>query len=336
MINKQLDYDRGFLEGLVFRNGRLGLAPGNGDVGTFFSRVFDSRESGTVWHRFLIDGGTQAGQGLALGFYSFETPELIVRGEKTTVSDLIRNPEIPVREKKRLLRPYLRLSAGGTCDMLLHEVTGRYLVVCAELHRREADNSIGDMCLFFPKETWMRFLPGVYSRDRATADFTERYLSIFQSVYDDREREIRESAGLIHPSAVSRALLEELAGWYDLKDLYLWTDEKLRQLVLKAPELLLKRGTAAGLKEYLGLYLGTQPEIREDEGDRYGFLVLVPEEYIDDIREQRSLMRIIGHMKPAGMDVRLAALERRSRSGEEMRLGVNSRLEGTKADGRDV
>lgn len=333
VINKKLDYERGVLDGLVYRNGRLRLAEGVTGTGVFFSRVFDSLESGTVWHRFTVDCANSSGVGLRISFYSFESEELIINEQKTTVSDLLRNRDISSREKKRLLEPWLKKRTFGKSDLLLHEIEGRYLVVCVELGRHETDNSLGSMCLYFPKDTWLKFLPGVYSKNKETADFTERFLGIFQSIYDDRDREIRGSAGLIHPAAVSRQLLEELAAWYDLKDLYLWNDDRLRELVAKAPDLSRKRGTASGLKEYLSIYLGSEPQIREDPEDPYAFTVLVPERYIDDPKEYRALVRVVGHMKPAGITARILPIKHTAQDSTHLRLGINSRLENKDADG---
>ena len=341
VINKKLDYDRGYLEGLEYSGGRLRLKANSGSAGWFFSRVFDSRDSGTVWHRFTVDAGSRVSSavpvsGLRVRFYSFESPEFYADDVKTSVDAVVHDRGLSVREKLRLLEPFQRQHFSGARDMLLHDTEGRYLLVVIELIRRETDNSLGDMFLYFPKQTWMRFLPGVYSRDKATEDFTERYLSIFQSVYDDRDREIRTGAGLIHPSAVSRSLLEGLAAWYDLKDLYLWPDDRLRELVLRAPKLLQKRGTASCLREYLGIYLGSEPEIREYPEDPCSLDVLVPEKYIDDSGEYLALERVIGHMKPAGMRVRLLAQMHSRPEGAELRLGVNSRLENKDADGGEV
>lgn len=333
LINKKLDYERGVLDGLEYRNGRLHPAAGAAGTGVFFSRVFDSLERGTVWHRFTADCGRGSGAGLRVSFYSFESEELIINERRTIVSDLLRNRDLSSQEKKRLLEPWLKKRTVGKNDVLLHEVEGRYLVICIELSRHETDHSLGDMCVYFPKDTWLKFLPGVYSKDAKTADFTERFLSIFQSIYDDRDREIRGSAGLIHPAVVNRKLLEELAAWYDLKDLYLWTDDRLRELVCKAPELARKRGTAAGLKEYLRIYLGTEPEICEDPEDPYTFTVRVPEEYIDDPKEYRALGRVIGHMRPAGITARILPMKRTAQDSTHLRLGINSRLENKDADG---
>jgi len=336
VINKQLDYERGFLQGLEYRDGRLRLREDTADKGYFFSRLFDSGVNGTVWHRFTAERGTSGETGVKFSFFCFDSPELMAEERKISVTELVQDKTLTPRDKIRLMESHCRIYRSGSWDILLHAAEGRYLMVLVEIFRRESDNSVGDMCLYFPRETWMRFLPGVYSKNKETADFTERFLSIFQTLYDDREMEIQSSAGLIHPSTAGRALLEELAGWYGMKDLYLWPDENLRELVRRAPLLTQKIGTAEGLREYLHLYLGTEPVIEESREDPYSFTVLVPEEFIDETIEFHSLVRVIGHMKPAGMTVRVAPLARKKNTGAVFRLGMSSRLEGEEPDGENL
>ena len=336
LINKQLDYHRGFLQGMEYAEGKLKLLP-DVSYGIFFSRLFDSREDETVWHRFsaLTEGKLSS---LSLSFFAFEENTVLFGGKRRSIEELIRDPSLSAEEKKKALRPWLKKTMTGFSDLLLHEVKGRYLLLLVEVFRREEneDTELKEMCLYFPKETWMRYLPGVYSRDRETADFTERFLSVFQSLYDDRDKQIRESAGFIHPLLSDRPLLNELASWYDLKDLFLWSDDKLKKLLMKAPELLKKRGTAAGLKEYLGLYLGTEPKIIEDPQKPYDLTVVVPQEYIDDVRAYNAVNRIIGHMKPAGMTAHLTSVKNRTRTSDEFRLGLNSRLVSSETEGSEL
>ena len=325
-VNKQLDYDRGWLDGLAVKKGKLRLQDKTKVSGIFISRVFDSREPETEWHRFTVSGSGGAGAGLRLSFYASEEPDILYNGKKRLINDLIRDRDIPTEQKRKILEPFLQKEEAGSVDLPLFGVKGRYLIFLVELYRQETENYVSEMCLYFPKETWLKFLPGVYGRNKESADFTERFLGIFQSFYDDREMEIRASASLMDPFAADRAVLEELAGWYDLRDVYLWPDEKLRLLVEKAPELMAARGTASGLKEYLKLYTGEEPEIREDPDDPYTFSIRVAREYTEDPKEYRSLLRIIGHMKPAGMTARVEGPDYREPPEEKMYVGRNLRL----------
>ena len=123
-----------------------------------------------------------------------------------------------------------------------------------------------------------------------------------------------------------------LAEWYDFQDVYLWPDEKLNELVRRAPHLMAKHGTVGGMKEYLSLYTGTVPEIREDDKNPNLVTIAVPERYITNMREYSLLLRIIGHMLPAGMDVRVTSLRDQGEIRKAISIGVNSFLGGTEDD----
>ena len=81
-------------------------------------------------------------------------------------------------------------------DVLLHQVKGRYLwfkVILAGQKGREPE--ISRMQIYFPKDTWLKYLPEVYQNDVESASFLERYLAIFQSVYEDMTKRIRADTG---------------------------------------------------------------------------------------------------------------------------------------------
>ena len=88
------------------------------------------------------------------------------------------------------------------------------------------------------------------------------------------------------------------------------------------------RGTVAGLREYLRLYTGEEPVIREDENEPSVFSVGVKENLLADAKEYRSLLRVISHMKPAGMEVRVVPLRQRMQMGADVYLGLNSAISG--------
>ncbi len=325
VINKKMDYDRGFLRGGEFRDGRLRILDGSSSA-YFFSRLFDSREMDTEWGRIILNAPENAGAALQLSVYASENDWIRVGERRYSLQSLISDGGLSEKRKEELFAPLLKKRFVGKTDVLLNGISGRYLFFALTLFRQESEISCGDICLYFPKQSWLDYLPAVYRQDPAGADFTERFLGIFQSLYDDREREIRSSAELLTPSACSRQLLEELAEWHDLKDVYLWTDDKLRQLIERAPEFSAMRGTVGGLREYLKLYTGEDPVIREEEDEQGCITVAVHERFLKDAREYSSLIRIISHMMPAGLELRVIPLRERMQVGFDVYLGVNSAM----------
>jgi phage tail-like protein len=335
-INKQLEYDRSHLSGLEARDGVLRLSSSNRRAGYMFSRVYDSTQAQTQWHRFTVEG-TFREAGISVRIYACEQLTVLVDDKYYLISEIIEDTELSLMKKLQILAPYEVIEATGQKDILLHDVMGRYLFFMLELFRQEDDPQITSIRISFPRESWLKYLPSVYSRDDIAykytgeqrredipkSSFTERYLALFQSLYEDLEDDIRDSARLMNPAAVDRNLLITLAQWFDVKDVYLWTDEKLRSLIPRLPELMRLKGTALGIKEYVRLYTGEEPELSEDDGV---ITLTVKDKYIKASKDYQALVRIVDSMKPADVQLHIVSKDAGVSMGSGMMLGINSTL----------
>ena len=324
VVNKQHDYDCGCLYNGEYREGRLSVCGDGENSACFISRLYDSRTENTEWGRFLVDAGDNVGAGLQISFYTSESPEIVYHDKNILIQDLISDKKITVDEKKEAFESLFQKRFVGFKDILLYGIRGRYLFYLLELYQQENENTCGDMCIFFPKTSWLQYLPAVYRQDPKEADFSERFLGVFQSFFEDRQREIQNSAELLHPVSCGRNMLEELGKWHDISGIYLWPDGKLNELIRRAPYLRAKHGTVGGMKEYLTLYTGTVPEIREDENDTNQVTIAVPERYLTDIGEYRLLLRVITQMLPAGMEVQVIPQTQPGKTVKKVSIGVNS------------
>jgi phage tail-like protein len=336
VINKQLEYDRCFLSGLEARDGVLKLSSQSRRGGYMFSRIYDSTEPQMQWHRFIVDGDFRDA-GIAVRIYASEQLTVLVDGKYYLISEIMEDTQMPITKKLQILEPYKVLEAAGRRNILLHDVTGRYLFFMLELFRQEDDPKITSICITFPRESWLKYLPAVYSRqDKPAAyegdqamdgirpsSFTERYLALFQSLYEELEWDIKDSARLMNPAAVDRNLLITLASWFDVKDVYLWPDDKLRDLIPRLPELMKLKGTALGLREYVKLYTGEEPDLAED-GEK--ITLTVKERYIKAAKDYQALVRIADSMKPADVQLRIISKDAGVSLGSGLRLGINSTL----------
>lgn len=338
VVNKELDVRRGYTEGVCWKENRLTLLPERKE-GAFFSRVFDSQEDQTVWHRFVMEGEGQGQASVSVTFYASDDPTVLVDGTRYAAADFIRDPGHSLSQKKQHLEAFLQKQVLYPKDCLLHEVKGRYLFFLAELFMQGGQSPfLSQMILYFPKEDWLKYLPGVYQREEAGADFTSRYLGIFQSFYDDMDRRIRNSSSLLNPHTAPMDCLEEIAGWFQMKNIYLWPKKALRKLLKGAPEILGKAGTVEGLLDILTLYMGEEPLLIEcgmlkgtkEEmlypGDPYTCILLVKEKYLSVPKEYEALMCLARQMKPAHMEVKLVPLKARLTLGTYTYLGINSEL----------
>lgn len=342
VVNKELDFKRGYLERAEYSQGRLRLLPGASD-GVFISRIFDGRETDMTWHRFCLNGKGPGGASLFFRFYCTDSLEFTADGRRFWIPELLKDQGISLERKKELLGRFLKREAVFPGDILLHELRGRYLFFMAELFSQSGEGpEIKDMTIFFPREDWLSYLPGLYRREKNGADFTARYLGIFQSFYDDLSQRIRTGSRLMDPADTSMEWLKELAGWLQLEDFYIWPEDRLRKLLQMAPRLFAETGTVQGMLDLVELYTGEKPLIAECgplsdlDGaekaemlygdDPYSFVLLVKEQYVATARDYRALSCIIRQMKPAHMEVRVIPLKPVLSLGTYSYLGINSRI----------
>jgi len=141
-------------------------------------------------------------------------------------------------------------------DALLTAAEGRYLWVELDL--------IGDQYVtprvdrfraYFPRKSYLRYLPAVYQDDPESAAFLEQFLSIFESVFTDIEEELETMTRYLDPAGAPSSALEWLGDWLALEAGESWPEGARRELISRAPSLFKKRGTREGLLEVIRLYL---------------------------------------------------------------------------------
>lgn len=109
------------------------------------------------------------------------------------------------------------------------------------------------------ESSYLKYLPALYRDD----EFMGQFLLIFESIIKPLENTVNNLAMYFDPLLTPEPLLQWLAFWVDLALDTTWPVERRRDLVKSAAELYRWRGTKRGLAEYLKIYTGSVPEIRE-------------------------------------------------------------------------
>lgn len=329
LLNKELDYLRGFCHNCAVEGSSLTLVDKT-RKGIFISRVFDSHEGEMVWHRLKLLQTGAIGR-LSLGIYASEETSLRSQGVTWDILSLLRSEDMPYEKKKSLCKAFLQKRIDGEKDMLLHEVKGRYLWFFLEFQCE----SIDEISIFFPKETWMKYLPQVYQTGAESQSFTERFLGVFQSFYDELTEEIEQSHYNLSPFGASPEMLLFLGEILSIEQIHSFSQEKLRLLLDKAPSLFAKRGTKAGLLAMLKLYTGEEAYILEENQEPHHITVLLREEFL--VGGHREVVtKLTDSFVPANLVVKLMDLRDFVLLGEPLYLGVNSKVnafEGISLDG---
>jgi phage tail-like protein len=119
----------------------------------------------------------------------------------------------------------------------------------------------------YGRDTYAKFLPPVYRKQAAAADFLDRFLGMKQAVLSGVEQEIEDLPLLFDPRAAPAgdppSWLGWLSGWLTFILDEHWPEADARANLARAFQLYSKRGTIEGLREYLKMYTGVNAIIEE-------------------------------------------------------------------------
>ena len=119
----------------------------------------------------------------------------------------------------------------------------------------------------YGRDSYLKYLPAIYGADESARDLLERFLSLFESVQGGLEEKINDLPLLFDSGAAPGgdlpSWLSWLSGWlaFDLAET--WSEQDARPHLAEAFALYGKRGTVAGLRQYLKWYAGVEARIEE-------------------------------------------------------------------------
>ncbi|MBR5089296.1 MAG: hypothetical protein IK093_07705 [Ruminiclostridium sp.] len=348
ILNNAYDFGRGIFENMKAEGSDLRFSSDRiSGIGRFMTRIFDSEDRGVVWHRLLINTENCSADELHITVYASDTKEFVYNGTAYSIDTVFGDRSIGLEEKTRIFSVLEKKKIVGARDVLLHDVSGRYLWVYIELFGISGRPAvIKDIRLYLPAVSWIDYLPQIYRRSDAESGFLERYLGIFQTLYEEIEDGIDRIADKFDPDSADSEYLEWLAGWLDIFDCSVWEEKKLRRLLLMAMSLYRSRGTRECLCRAIELYTGERPFIVEnfalrDQGntreyentivpmygsDPYKIFILVRSEVIKSDKDIDVLWRIAREMMPVTVEFELKVLEPYIFLGYYSYLGINSYL----------
>lgn len=236
--------------------------------------------------------------------------------------DVMLTADFSLMEKKRLLQTMGGLRFINKPDVLLYEITGRYLWVMLEVIGKQV--KISNMRIEAPGDNFMQTFPEVY---RQKNSFFHRYLSIYSSIYRDFQEKLDSREELLPVETAPLGLLELYAKWLgiDVNGGYLG-EETLRALLKEAPELLRRKGTKYCMERLCHILLGEVPVIaersqmqryvRRAEKPRYDALygdspydvTLLLSHYVEE-KKKEQLLHLLGQFKPLRSRLHIVFME---------------------------
>jgi len=130
-----------------------------------------------------------------------------------------------------------------------------------------ATPAIPQIRIDYGRDTYLKFLPGIYRSSVASADLLARLLSLSQTALGGIRGEITGLTRLFNPAASPYrgypSWLAWLSGWLAWQLNQNWTEEQARDYLAGAFRLYALRGTVEGLRLYLKIYAGVNAHISE-------------------------------------------------------------------------
>ena len=229
---------------------------------------------------------------------------------------------------------------GGGTDLWLKE-HGRYLWLALELTAGGADGPrIDAVSLRFSGDHMVDYLPEIYQNQ----DFTYRYLSIFNSMFQDMEQEIDTLSRDVSPESASPEMLGFLAQWlcvrrtvdpgtlrtelFDLLAGYetMYTPESIRS----------SAAALAGREPWLIEYFMVDFNDRKCPNpalyrklygeDPYRVFLLFPQDTFASQNDIERFLEWMQEMIPAGTELELVLLKPCVQLDWHTYLGINSRI----------
>ena len=252
------------------RTWRIDPAAAFATEGILFTKALDSGIERCQWHRTAFKATVPAGTSLRVDSYT--TEEL--------------NPAIDVTDAEFKEWKLCTLTGDVDPDCLVQSGPGRYLSLRLTFRSSGSQSpSLHSIKIFFPRLSYLQYLPAVFQEDEGSRLFLERFLSIFQTEFDDLDRRIdllwqlfdpdsdtaqvmrhidRDSLFEQQPSmATEDQRLRWLAGWLALVINPEWSEAKLREMLGKAYDDYCWRGTVGGLERAVQDYTGVWAKVIE-------------------------------------------------------------------------
>jgi phage tail-like protein len=222
----------------------LKLIEGYVSQGTYITKSFDSNIPDCQWHKVVVDADIPANTRMSVYYHTSND------NDKTSPSEMSWSEAMVNFE-----------------DALILSTKGRYIWFKIELSSDDlhsASPQIRSLKVYFPRQSYLRYLPATYQEDEAKREFLERFLSLFETPFSNMEDAIRTLTRYIDAGAAPDSFLPWLSSWLAIAYDESWTEGKGRELIEKAPELYKKRGTRASIEELIELYTGEKPIIVEN------------------------------------------------------------------------
>lgn len=258
-----------------------------GQEGVFYSKTLDNGQPESFWHRIAMLGRLPTKSSVEVYYFTSDNQALkdafdraftgtgsSSTEEKTNQIETIMGRNwIGPETFKGLERPKPRSQTPGkpepeqleNPDLILNPNKGRYLWFKVRLTTfdQKSRPSIKSIRIYYPRLSYLRYLPPTYRDDPVSAAFLERFLSIFETSFSSLEQEIDYLFRYFDASLTPKDFLPWLASWINLALDEEVPEQRVRQLIRRAASIYSRKGTGRALTEFLEIYTGKSVFVTE-------------------------------------------------------------------------
>jgi phage tail-like protein len=247
-------------ESLLVHSGVVDLPPLKLAIGKGFST------RGVLWSSEAIS----AGRKVAWGRLQARLAELTSNAHLQLFAHVSNNPNDKPQVDPASANPFADprwQSAGVTADIrdfFIGGAAAQFLWVGA-LFSGDGRGSpiVSQLRVEFDHDGYANDLPAIYRTETPAGEFLPRFLSLFETLFEELENKIGGLSRLFDPEATPNDFLPWLASWLALDLDENWSEQKQREMIAWAFEHYGRRGTVRGLREALLMKAGAQVIVEE-------------------------------------------------------------------------
>lgn len=291
-------------------DGIFSVRPG-AETGRIFLPPVDSLEKNTMWGRLHIRMRLPE-DGLC-HIYTLAGNDQVMAGQRLDSADV--DPD----RKAGLFHTYGRKAGTNSENVLLNDMSGRYLWICIEA-MGSGKAVFDEIFIENPGDEIMQMFPDVYQEP---GGFFQRYLSVLSTLYRDMQSKIDESASLLDGENADRELVRLYARWMGFGGVRLGlTEKEERMLLLNLYWLNRRKGTKAAVLRLCDIFMEAGPNVMDVAKEE---LFLAFEQQPDPVRSEK-FSRILKRFLPAGLRVRIVCGQEPARCDGNIFMDVNGVL----------
>ena len=233
-------------------------------AGIYYSPVLDNGQVEGQWDYLELTADIPERTSLEISYYSSDDNNF-----RKTLDEIYNRPGEPLSKKAEAIEAELGAQWIGPetvkRSLLFRNKTGRYLLLRLALTAFDEDKKpqITSMKVYYPRVSFLKYLPAFYQDDPVCRDFLERFLAIFEVIHTSLESEITMLHRFFDPDKTRRDFLPWLGSWLNFSLEEGGGGDLQRRFLIRAPVLFKQKGTPEGIRAFVEILTGKSPIIIE-------------------------------------------------------------------------